>query len=399
MEKLNGAQPTKIRHTSIWLPALITLAGTFGMHVFVPALPVAADTFRTSPAVLQFTVSGYIIGLATGQLVYGHLSDRIGRKRALVVGLFLYTCAGLAGACASSAQALILARIVQGFGGSVGIVLPRAIIRDMAGEREATRRMAIVNLIVTAAPGTAPMIGGMLTSTFGWRAVLYSLFGFGLLNMLLILATMKEAPATPQSASHRPTSQSFSQLLRSPAFLCYAIAGSLATTSWYAFITAAPFILASHIHRSASDTGFFLACIMLFVWIGSFITSIMSRRWFARRLLLIGASLSIAGSLAFVGLAISGNVSLPGVLATMSLYALGVGVAAAPAVIVTIGVKPGVTGSASGLYGFCQMIVGASCSTLAAIGGNATLEIAAILLASSMLALLLIFMPAYLARR
>src|ERR1700722_12601522 len=116
----------------LWLLALFTFSGTLGMHIFVPALPNAALDLGAGTAAMQMTVSLYIFGLALGQLVYGPLSDRFGRRPMLMAGLALYTAAGFAAALAPSANALIAARLLQAFGGCAGLVLGRAIVRDTA---------------------------------------------------------------------------------------------------------------------------------------------------------------------------------------------------------------------------------------------------------------------------
>src|SRR5271166_3759220 len=116
------------RHVPLWMLALFTLSGTLGMHIFVPALPSAAADLRSSPGALQLTISVYIAGLAIGQLVYGPVSDRFGRRPALIGGLLLFTIAGLAALLAQSVDALIVARLFQALGGCAGLILARAIV-------------------------------------------------------------------------------------------------------------------------------------------------------------------------------------------------------------------------------------------------------------------------------
>lgn len=123
----------------IWLLVLITLSGTLAMHLFVPALPDAGRDFGASTAVMQTTISAYIVGLAVGQLIYGPLSDGMGRRPMLMVGLAIYTSAGVVAALSTSVQALIVARLFQALGGCAGLALGRAIVRDTARPDEAVR--------------------------------------------------------------------------------------------------------------------------------------------------------------------------------------------------------------------------------------------------------------------
>ena len=148
------------RAVPLWLLGLFTLSGTLGMHIFVPALPAAAKDLHATPAALELTISLYILGLAVGQLVYGPASDRFGRRPTLLVGLSIFTIASVAALFAPDTNTLILARFFQAIGGCSGLVLARAIIRDTSQAHEAARRLALTNLLVTAGPAVAPLIGG-----------------------------------------------------------------------------------------------------------------------------------------------------------------------------------------------------------------------------------------------
>ncbi len=149
-----GSQPPA---APLWLLALMTFSGTLAMHIFVPALPIAAEGLHAKPGTMQLTVSLYIVGLAVGQLFYGPLSDRFGRRPVLMGGLALYAAAGLAAALAPNALMLIAARLLQAFGGCAGLVLGRAIVRDTALPQE-TALAAVAVLIaraIEAEPGLA----------------------------------------------------------------------------------------------------------------------------------------------------------------------------------------------------------------------------------------------------
>ena len=181
------------RQAPLWLLALITFSGTLAMHIFVPALPQAARELGASIGAMQMTMSVYIFGLAVGQLVYGPLSDRFGRRSMLTLGLVIYTVTGLWAAFAPDVDTLIVVRLLQALGGCAGLVIGRAIVRDTALPTEAARRLAIMNLMVAVGPGLAPLLGGALTSAFGWRSIFFLLAGLGVINLL---CTWKLLPET-----------------------------------------------------------------------------------------------------------------------------------------------------------------------------------------------------------
>jgi DHA1 family bicyclomycin/chloramphenicol resistance-like MFS transporter len=155
----------------LWLLTLITLSGTIAMHIFVPALPEAARDLGASIGAMQLTMSVYFFGLAVGQLAYGPLADRFGRRPVLMAGLAIYTVTGIWAFFASSVEMLIVVRLLQALGGCSGMVIGRAIVRDTSLPTESARRLAVMNLMVAVGPGIAPLLGGAMTTGFGWRSI------------------------------------------------------------------------------------------------------------------------------------------------------------------------------------------------------------------------------------
>ena len=237
-QQIAPAQPVR---TPLWLLALITLSGTLALHIFVPALPLAAVALGATAHATQLTLSTYIIGLALGQLVYGPVSDRYGRRPVLIAGMLIYTAASLAAVFAPSIEVLIVARLFQALGGCSGLVLGRALVRDGASGAEAARKLSLMNLMTMAGPGLSPLIGSALAETTGWRSIFVALTLLGLANLALIHALLRDRPPA-EGNDVRQVARNYVALLRSPAFLGYTIGGGCATTALYAYIGAAPFI-------------------------------------------------------------------------------------------------------------------------------------------------------------
>ena len=370
----------------LWLLALFTLSGTLAMHIFVPALPTAAKDLGASNAAMQMTVSLYIFGLAVGQLVHGPLSDRFGRRPTLVVGLVLYTVAGLAAALAPGPYSLIAARLFQAFGGCAGLVLGRAIVRDTAAPQEAARRLALMNLMVTVGPGVAPLIGSAMASTLGWRSIFFLLCALGVSNLLFAWRLLPETGTPGSDTSAGTLARHYRQLLGSAAFLGYSVGGGCATTAMYAFIASAPFIFENQLHRPGHEVGIYLAILVSGVWLGSVLASRLITKVRIGPLLVRANMMSVLAAFVFLGAVLSGHLSVTLTIGCMFVFTLGVGIAAPAALTQAISVNPHVIGSASGLYGFTQMAVGGLCTSLAGVGSDPALATAIVLAAAGVVA-------------
>lgn len=363
----------------LWLLTLITFSGTFAMHSFVPALPEAAQALGASLAEMQATMSVYIFGLAVGQLAYGPLSDRFGRRPVLMAGLVLYAGAGLAAAFVSDAHSLIVARLLQALGGSAGLVIGRAIVRDSALPHEAGRRLAVMNLMIVLGPGLAPLVGGVLAASLGWRSIFFGLALLGIVNLFFswrLLPETRSADTAPRMAA---LARNYGRLLVSPAFVGFAIGGGCATTSMYAFLSASPFIFIQQLHRPDYEVGLYPAIVMVGVWLGTVAATRLIRRLAIDRLAVSANLLSVLASFVFLGAVLSNQLTVLLAIVPMFVFGIGVGIASPAALTQALGVNPAVIGSASGLYGFSQMGVGAICTALVGVGTNPAFTTAVIL--------------------
>ena len=370
---------TPLKTAPLWLLALITFSGTLGMHIFVPALPYAARDLGASITEMQLTVSLYILGLAIGQLVYGPLSDRFGRRKTLMVGLVLYTVSGAAAALAPQAHALIAARLFQALGGCAGMVLGRAIVRDTSAADESARRLAVLGLIVSIGPGVAPIVGGALASALGWRWIFVLLCVLGIANLV---CSWRLLPETGRAGSHTDASslmRNYGRLLRSPAFLGYAIGGGCTTTSAYAFIATAPFIFVNELHRPAYEVGLYLGLLIVGGSLGVGIASRLIGRIPIQKLLMGASAIGMLSALVFLGAVVWGQLSVAWVMAPMFVYMFTSAMGGPASLTLAISVDTRVIGSASGLYGFTQMLIGALCTALAGLGRDPALSVAVIL--------------------
>ncbi len=380
------APPPVRPKVSIFLLALVTLCGTMAMHVFVPALPAAGADLGASASAMQMTVSLYIAGLAVGQLFYGPISDRLGRRPVLMAGIALFTLASVAALLAPGIDTLLAARLFQALGGCAGLVLGRAIVRDVSGDEDTARRMALMNLMVLLGPGVAPLIGGALTAAAGWRSifVLLSLLGFAVL--LLVWKAIPETGRGSRVMTVGEIRREYLKLLGSRRFISYALGGGCATTSMYAFIAAAPFVFTHELHRPVEETGIYLSVLIFGAWFGSMIASRLIGRVAIPRLLITANLVSFLGALLLTAIVLTDQLSVWAVIACLLLFTLGAGSSSPIAMSLAVSVNPKVVGSASGLYGSTQMFVGASCTALSGIGADPALSAALVLVGASVVA-------------
>jgi DHA1 family bicyclomycin/chloramphenicol resistance-like MFS transporter len=180
--------------------------------------------------------------------------------------------------------------------------------------------------------------------------------------------------------------RSYARLLRSRSFLGYAIGGGCATTSLYAFIGAAPFIFTNQLHRPAHEVGVYLTINILGAWFGSLTASRLIGRTPTSQLMVFGNLLSCLGAVVFLGFAVSGSLSVTSTVWPMLLLSYGAGIASPAALAQALEINPSIAGSASGLYGFTQMSIGAACAALSGIGNNASLAAGVVLLSAGVLA-------------
>jgi DHA1 family bicyclomycin/chloramphenicol resistance-like MFS transporter len=381
----HGGPRAGTARTPLWLLALITLSGTLAMHIFVPALPVAAKALGATTHATQLTLSTYIVGLAVGQLVYGPISDRYGRRPVLVAGMVLYTAASAACFFAPTIGILIVARLFQALGGCAGLVLGRAIVRDGASGAEAARKLSLMNLMTMAGPGLAPLLGSALAETTGWRSIFVALTVLGLANLVLIHGLLKEGPAQPGN-DVRQVARHYLALLRSRPFLGYTIGGGCATTALYAYIGAAPFIFVDQLHLPTYEVGVYLAINVAGIWFGSLAASRAVSRMPTTRVMVMGNIVSCLAAAVFFAAAFGGPPNAAFAVVAMLFFSFGAGFASPAALTEALGVNPQAAGSASGLYGAAQMAIGAACTALGGLGGNPMLAAGSVLLGAGLFA-------------
>jgi DHA1 family bicyclomycin/chloramphenicol resistance-like MFS transporter len=366
---------------------LVTFGGTLAMHMFVPALPMVARELHATPAAAQSTISLYILGLAFGQLLYGPLSDRFGRRPVLLAGLALYTAAGLLCLWAPTVQVLLGARLLQAVGGCAGLLLARAIVRDTCGTTETLQRLATLGLITLVGPGIAPLLGSAVVSMLGWRWICACFVLLGVLALAAVWLRLPETrPALRVSARRSSLLADARTLLRSRLFVACALGGSCATTAFYAFVAAAPFLFGERLHRPLHEVGYYLIAPVAGLSIGNVLASRLAGRVQQALLMRHASALSLASATVLLVMLWMAQPPAWGVAVLMGFYAVGAGLCSPAVSTKAISVDPQLTGAAAGLFGFAQMAVGALCSALAGWGSDHGVSAALVLVGAGVVA-------------
>jgi len=379
---------TAPRQPSGLLLAAIACSGTLAMHIFVPVLPAVARDFAATPGAAQMTLTVYLVGLAAGQLIYGPLSDRFGRRPVLIAALLVFLTATLLAAVAPSLGWLIAARVVQALGACGGLVLGRAMARDGATPEQAGRQLALLVMAMTVAPAIAPLLGSTAAIWLGWRGIFAVL---GLAGAALLLLTVTTLPETNclRAALPNPLAmlQVYAGLLRRRSFRAYAAGGACMSTSIYAFLSASPFLFVEVLHRPPGEIGVYYMALFFGITLGSWLASRLAMRVAIERLLRLGALLGMLAAGALLAVDLSGRLGVKTMLAPIALYAIGCGLTSPLATARAIGVDLRAIGAASALYGFLQMTFGALCTLLVGLWHvHSALPVAGILLAAATMA-------------
>ena len=353
------------RRLSLVLGALAAI-GPFSIDMYLPALPALGASLGASAGAVQGTLAIYFLGLAFGQVLYGPLSDRFGRRGPLFVGLGLYTLAAMACALAPDIQALTFARLVQALGGCVGMVVSRAVVRDVTDERGAVRLMAQLMLVMGVAPIIAPMVGGALLPAFGWRGIFWLLAFYGAALLVVIAGFLPETlePARRRRDGPLAVARVWAGLLRDRRFMGHALAGGFVIGGMFAYISGSPFVFMELHGVPSGQYGFYFGANALGIMAAGQVIARLAQRVAPARLLPVVICVPPLAGLALLGAVVSGFGGFPALLVPLFCYVAMIGAVMPLTVALGMGPHGAVAGSASALMGTLQFAIGAGAGAL-----------------------------------
>jgi DHA1 family bicyclomycin/chloramphenicol resistance-like MFS transporter len=334
--------------------------GLLAMTICLPSMQEWGAMFGSSQAAVQLTFSGFVLTYGSLQLVYGPLSDRIGRKKVLMFGLTVSCLGSVLAAMAPSLTLLVAARVLQGAGAAAGMVVGRAMVQDLFDGPERTRVMAYVGMAMGLCPPLATIIGGQLHVRLGWQA---NFVLMAVLAAVLWVAAWRGLPdhqkvTTVQPHWLRAMLTSYATLAREPSFLLYVMLLAMTTATFYAFLGGAPIVLGSY-GVTPDGIGFYIMAIPGSYIVGNFLTSRFARLTGERRIMRFGQTLTLGGVALMLLLALAGMDTPLAFALPLVLLGMGHGLLVPPALAGTVGLLPALAGAAAAVAGVSQQLMGA----------------------------------------
>lgn len=332
----------------------ITALGPMAMQIMIPALPAIQTGFgvRAGTAQLAFSLSTLAMAIAT--LGYGPLSDRFGRKPVVIGGIVVYLAGTVLCILGPTIHWLILGRVIQAAGGAAGLVLARAMVRDLYGRERSASVIAYLTMAMVVVPMVSPVLGGYLTDHHGWRHIFTAGAMFGLAVLAGVLLVLVETHRSDPSGAD-PMLASMRRLAGIPAFQGYALQGACSMALFFAFLAGVPYVVVQVLGQPASVYGMMFALVSGAFMVGNFISAQFATRLGINRLAATGASLVLAGTLLQIAAVALMGLGLHTLFLPMMVVAFAQGIAMPVTQAGAISVDPHIAGAASGLSGFVQL--------------------------------------------
>ncbi|MBS1543445.1 MAG: multidrug effflux MFS transporter [Bacteroidetes bacterium] len=383
------------RYHLILILGLLSTIGPFSIDMYLPAFPAIAMGLHTTTAKVMLSFSSFFIGISAGQLVYGPLLERYGRKKPLYVGLVIYFAASAGCALANSVNALIAFRLLQALGGCAGMVASRAIVRDLFEVKDSAKIFSLLMLVVAVSPIIAPTVGGYVTALLGWRYVFLVLILVTMMILVGVHFLLPESKTPDVNHSLRPSSiaKNYWNILIQPQFYVFTLTGSIAASGLYAYISGSPHVFIELFKVTEEEYGWIFALLALGVITASQVNTLALRRYSSEQLIVYALSFQSVVGVTLLALTYSGWIGLYMTGALIFLFLCCQGFIFPNASALTLASFGNSAGNASALMGAVQMGIGASVSALVSFMQNETaLPMVGTMACCSLVAFTIIFM-------
>ena len=353
---------------------LITAVGPFAIDMYLPALPSMGAHLHAAPAAVQMSLTAFFITIGLCQLVYGPLSDIAGRKLPIYAGLIIFVLGSIGCALAPTIQVLIGFRVLQAFGACAGMVVPRAIVRDLHTGHDATRLMSLLMLVVSISPILAPLTGSFVIASLGWRGVFGVLTISAALAFVLALTQLKETRPVDQrgESSWRGAARAYIDLIRDPVFTGLTLVGGFGISAFFVYLGSAPFVLINFYGLSPRLFSLCFALNAASFFGFSQLTGLLTLRFGLRRVILTAAG---GFALAMTSLAVLFALGANSLIALIVFLLIGygfLGLVLPTTAVLSLEDHGAVAGAASALMGSLQMVIGAATMAISGFFADGT---------------------------
>ena len=339
----------------------IAALGAAGIDMYLPSLPTIEMELAKEPGISQLTLSAFFVGLALGQLIYGPASDALGRRKVLIWGILLYCCGGIACLVVETIEQLIFARFIQALGAAVGGVIARAIVRDLYTLEKAAQAQSFINLAFSITPLLAPILGGYLLISFGWRSIFLALLCFGLICLVALLLRVPETLPPERRKIFSPMSliHGYRRILSTRQSIGCILTGAFGFACMFTYFAASPYIYITIFGVPEEHYGFLFGLNVIGIIIGNIINTRLVLRKGALVMLRAGSIISALGGFCLFIAIVNNFCGIYGIIVPLFFVIGSLGFIGANAVAGALEPFPDLAGTTASLFGFLQMILGA----------------------------------------
>jgi DHA1 family bicyclomycin/chloramphenicol resistance-like MFS transporter len=339
----------------------LTALSPFSIDMYLPGFPAIARAMHTTTEQVAQSLSSFFIGLAFGQLLYGPLMDRFGRKKPLYMGLSIYILVSIGCVSAGSIHLLIGLRFLQAIGSCAAAVAAMAMVRDIFPVKDNAKVFALLILVLGASPMIAPTVGGYLTAAFGWQAVFVCLMSIAVLMLIAVIFALPESyqPDTSYSLKPAPIIGSFLSVIKVPQFYTYALTYSLAFSGLFAYVAGSPIVFMEVFHVSGKVYGWIFAFLSIGFVGSNQLNNLLLKYFRSEKIVLIALSVQAITAIAFLIASLNGWLGLPGTIAMIFLILCGIGIANPNVSALSLSPFSKKAGTAVSLMGAMQLAIGA----------------------------------------